>query len=119
MVKARNGCGTLARVRLYHFRFDLGLVNIIFLRNTRISPPPFTSKDNPKTTILNSSKGLPGGLIHGSMWKREDKEASWRERITCGHQSPGTAGTGQFPGRELSSKGPSSNLEPKKKKKAA
>ena len=63
MVKARNGCGTLARVRLYHFRFDPGLVNIIFLRNTRISPPPFTSKDNPKTTILNSSKGLPGGPV--------------------------------------------------------
>ena len=73
----------------------------------------------PKSVGASRCQSALKALIHGSMWKREDKEASWRERITCGHQSPGTAGTGQFPGRELSSKGPSSNLEPKKKKKAA
>ena len=67
----------------------------------------------PKSVRARRCQSALRALVHGSVWKHGDKEASWRERITCGHQSPGTAGTGRFPGRELNSKGPSNNLEPK------
>lgn len=46
-----------------HAGSGLGLVNTIPLRGTGISPPPFTSKDNPTATVLNSSTALPGGPV--------------------------------------------------------